>query len=358
MLDGHAPHRLRRRGTARRSDRASLRRGSTARTDDAPVEDITLTRFETADQCRLGQRRLGRRDGRVRRCPAQSAGSRCPTRMAGAGRSPPSSGSPFTAGVAEAKRWGCRSKTASDHSSPTWPMRSTRADPRSPMVRQGAHILEATLAVYASRCDGQDVVAAPRPWRAGLRARASPVWPNLTCLHRARSGRSGSSASADHRSPAWIWASTPIRSRSCRSRGRWTSPSKLGCTAIEIAAGGQSSAPHMRIDDLLADADKRRAFADAFAEPRPADRRIELLRLAAPPGQGAGRRRVDPQGHPAGRRAGRRQDRDDVRQPGRWSRFHHHQLGLVSVAARCGRPARAPVGRGDPVLAGDGPLRG
>jgi len=40
---------------------------------------------------------------------------------------------------------------------------------------------------------------------------------------------------------------------------------ETGCTAIEIAAGGQSSAPHMRIDDLLDDVDKRRAFADAFA---------------------------------------------------------------------------------------------
>jgi sugar phosphate isomerase/epimerase len=38
-----------------------------------------------------------------------------------------------------------------------------------------------------------------------------------------------------------------------------------GCTAIEIAAGGQSSAPHMRIGELLADAGKRQAFAAAFA---------------------------------------------------------------------------------------------
>ena len=39
---------------------------------------------------------------------------------------------------------------------------------------------------------------------------------------------------------------------------------ETGCSAIEIAAGGQSSAPHMRIDELLNDADKRREFADAF----------------------------------------------------------------------------------------------
>jgi sugar phosphate isomerase/epimerase len=40
---------------------------------------------------------------------------------------------------------------------------------------------------------------------------------------------------------------------------------RTGCTSIEIAAGGQSSAPHLRIRELLADAGKRRAFAAAFA---------------------------------------------------------------------------------------------
>jgi sugar phosphate isomerase/epimerase len=39
---------------------------------------------------------------------------------------------------------------------------------------------------------------------------------------------------------------------------------RTGCKAIEIAAGGQSSAPHMRIGELLADAGKRRDFAAAF----------------------------------------------------------------------------------------------
>lgn len=39
---------------------------------------------------------------------------------------------------------------------------------------------------------------------------------------------------------------------------------ETGCAAIEIAAGGQSSAPHMRIDELLGDAAKRQTFADAF----------------------------------------------------------------------------------------------
>ena len=39
---------------------------------------------------------------------------------------------------------------------------------------------------------------------------------------------------------------------------------RIGATGIEIATGGQSSAPHLRIDELLADAEKRAAFAAAF----------------------------------------------------------------------------------------------
>jgi sugar phosphate isomerase/epimerase len=38
-----------------------------------------------------------------------------------------------------------------------------------------------------------------------------------------------------------------------------------GIRAIEIAVGGQSRAPHLRIDDLLGSAVKRAEFADAFA---------------------------------------------------------------------------------------------
>ncbi len=39
-----------------------------------------------------------------------------------------------------------------------------------------------------------------------------------------------------------------------------------GVTAIEIAVGGQSRAPHLRVDDLLASAARRAAFLDAFRE--------------------------------------------------------------------------------------------
>jgi len=39
---------------------------------------------------------------------------------------------------------------------------------------------------------------------------------------------------------------------------------RIGATGIEIATGGQSSAPHLRIDELLGDAQRRAAFARAF----------------------------------------------------------------------------------------------
>jgi sugar phosphate isomerase/epimerase len=38
-----------------------------------------------------------------------------------------------------------------------------------------------------------------------------------------------------------------------------------GCTAVEIAAGGQSSAPHMRVFELIEDAGKRDAFLGTIA---------------------------------------------------------------------------------------------
>ncbi len=40
---------------------------------------------------------------------------------------------------------------------------------------------------------------------------------------------------------------------------------QIGATGIEIATGGQSSAPHLRIDELLGDAGKRAEFAAAFS---------------------------------------------------------------------------------------------
>jgi len=40
---------------------------------------------------------------------------------------------------------------------------------------------------------------------------------------------------------------------------------RVGATAIEIATGGQSRAPHLRLDELLRDAARRATFRDAFS---------------------------------------------------------------------------------------------
>ncbi len=39
----------------------------------------------------------------------------------------------------------------------------------------------------------------------------------------------------------------------------------IGATGIEIATGGQSSAPHLRLDELLSDRARRKSFAEAFS---------------------------------------------------------------------------------------------
>jgi sugar phosphate isomerase/epimerase len=41
---------------------------------------------------------------------------------------------------------------------------------------------------------------------------------------------------------------------------------RVGATGVEIATGGQSSAPHLRIDELLAHAGRRRSFLRAFED--------------------------------------------------------------------------------------------
>ena len=40
---------------------------------------------------------------------------------------------------------------------------------------------------------------------------------------------------------------------------------RIGCGSVEIAGGGQSSAPHLRLAELLGDRRRRIAFGDAFA---------------------------------------------------------------------------------------------
>ena len=64
---------------------------------------------------------------------------------------------------------------------------------------------------------------------------------------------------------AWSSACIPTRSRSCPFEAALDLAARVGATGIEIATGGQSSAPHLVIADLLADASRRAAFAEAFA---------------------------------------------------------------------------------------------
>jgi sugar phosphate isomerase/epimerase len=55
---------------------------------------------------------------------------------------------------------------------------------------------------------------------------------------------------------------------------------RVGATTIEIAGGGQSSAPHLRLDELLDDARRRSEFQGAFAR---RDLRIAALNCSAWP---------------------------------------------------------------------------
>ena len=43
---------------------------------------------------------------------------------------------------------------------------------------------------------------------------------------------------------------------------------RIGATGIEIAVGGQSPAPHLRIEELLADASARERFAENIHQER------------------------------------------------------------------------------------------
>jgi hypothetical protein len=63
------------------------------------------------------------------------------------------------------------------------------------------------------------------------------------------------------------------RCRSTRIEGALDVAAGVGATAIEIATGGQSRAPHLRLDELLADGGRRAAFLDAFATAACASRR-------------------------------------------------------------------------------------
>ena len=239
--------------------------------------------------------------------------------------------------------------------------RRRRAATRSRPGEQGLHILEATLAVYLSAATGE-TVALPLPAdhpvsrigrRRPGRARPAAVEPG-PAAGPVRARRSARSATEDDVDLGLYTDS--VDSLSFEERARPGRADRV--RGIEIAAGGQSSAPHMRIAELLEDAGARAsASAAAFAE---RGLRIAALNCSAwplHPVVGAAARRAHPRRHPPRRPPRRGQDRDDVRLSWRRSRRDHHRLGLVSVAGGHGRAPGASVGGGDPVLGGDGGLR-
>ena len=99
--------------------------------------------------------------------------------------------------------------------------------------------------------------------------------------------------------PRWICACTPTRSPELSFEAALDLAARTGCRAIEIAAGGQSSAPHMRLAELLGDAGRRRSFLDGIQPARAEHRGAQLLGLAVPSGPRRGRRAAYP-GHRSG----------------------------------------------------------
>ena len=95
---------------------------------------------------------------------------------------------------------------------------------------------------------------------------------------------------------------------------------RIGCRSIEIATGGQSSAPHLRLDALLSDRAKRAAFSEAFAS---RGLRIAALNCSAWPL------------HPVRGPAQEAIVRDTIRLAG--------ELGVETVVSMSGTPGDGPV---------------
>ena len=95
---------------------------------------------------------------------------------------------------------------------------------------------------------------------------------------------------------------------------------RIGCRSIEIATGGQSSAPHLRLDALLSDRAKRAAFSEAFAS---RGLRIAALNCSAWPL------------HPVRGPAQEAIIRDTIRLAG--------ELGVETVVSMSGTPGDGPV---------------
>jgi sugar phosphate isomerase/epimerase len=96
----------------------------------------------------------------------------------------------------------------------------------------------------------------------------------------------------------------------------------VGIVSVEVASGGHSTAPHMRLGELLADAAKRAAFADAIAS--------RGLRLAALNCSS------DPL-HPVHGGEHRRLVADTIRLAG--------ELGVETIVSMCGCPGDSPQAR-------------
>ena len=96
---------------------------------------------------------------------------------------------------------------------------------------------------------------------------------------------------------------------------------RIGCGSIEIAGGGQSSAPHLRLQELLGDRRKRIAFVDAFAT---RGLRIAALNCSAWPL------------HPVRGDEQKAIIRDTIRLAG--------ELGVETVVSMSGTPGDGPAG--------------
>ena len=96
---------------------------------------------------------------------------------------------------------------------------------------------------------------------------------------------------------------------------------RIGCGSIEIAGGGQSSAPHLRLGELLGDRRKRIAFVDAFAT---RGLRIAALNCSAWPL------------HPVRGDEQKTIIRDTIRLAG--------ELGVETVVSMSGTPGDGPAG--------------
>ena len=330
----------------------------TARTDDAPVEDIALARFETSTNAALvnvgwgvgmggfavsgplGRIEVTYEDGgngafapdRTPRRPRPER-SRRGDRPAVRGRRPAADRRP-------GRRDPGRRPADRDR-------RPGRPHPRG----------DAGGLRECARPGGRGSSRSSRASRST--SAASPAWPSSSWPRPARSRASGSSASADHRSsdgplPVHGFGRQAVVRGGTRPRRR-----DIGCAGRSRSPpAGSPRRRHMRIDDLLADAGKRRAFADAFAESRAADRRAELLGLAAPSGH---RDRPTPSSSAKVIRLAAELGVDKIvtmsGNPGDGPGAHTINWVWYPWPAGRPRPAGTAMGRGDPVLAGDGPVR-